>query len=106
MNPGSAGSRIRVVVALAALLSGDGAELRYVCVDDLRYTGGQLIEPGIWARLRIPLSDLYAAGRPIQRFSIKNYSAASSVFQVDEIRLAGARWNQYLPLSARGRVRW
>jgi hypothetical protein len=77
------------------------SELRYRPVDDCRYTDEQPIEPGVWTRVRIPLSHLDASGRFLQRVSIKNYNPQLSSFWVDEIRLVGASWRVYLPMVIR-----
>lgn len=78
-----------------------GVELRYRSVDDCRYTEGKAIEPGVWTKVRIPLSHLNALGRVLQRVSIKNYSDQPSSFWIDEIRLVGASWRVYLPVVVR-----
>ncbi len=77
------------------------SELRYRPVDDCRYTDEQPIEPGVWTRVRIPLSHLDASGRPVQRVSIKNHNPQPYSFWVDEIRLVGASWRAYLPMVIR-----
>lgn len=46
-------------------------ELRYL-PGFCRYAGGKPIEPGTWARVRVPLTDLDGAERSLQRVSIKN----------------------------------
>ncbi len=78
-------------------------ELRARPVGDCRYVEGGTIEAGIWKRVRIPLSDLNAAGRPLTRVSIQDRSGqASTAFWVDEIRLVGARpWSVCLPTVLR-----
>jgi hypothetical protein len=77
---------------------GDDQPLRDRPVEDCRYTEGQLITPGIWTRVRIPLKDLNASNRMIQRLSIGNDSDQPFTFYVDDVRLVGAVWKQYLPL--------
>lgn len=77
------------------------SELRYRPIDDCRYTDEQPIEPGVWTRVRIPLSHLDASGQLLQRVSIKNYQPQPSSFWVDEIRLVGASWRVYLPMVIR-----
>ncbi|MCL5997446.1 MAG: hypothetical protein M1546_15520 [Chloroflexi bacterium] len=74
-------------------------ELRYLPV--CRYCDGGAIGPVTWQRVRIPLSDLDAARRRIQRVSIKNYTDHISTFWVDEVRLVAATWRVYLPLVIR-----
>jgi hypothetical protein len=67
-------------------------------VEDCRYTDGQPITHGIWTRVRIPLKDLNASDRLLQRLSIGNGSDQPFTFYVDEVRLAGALWKTFLPL--------
>jgi hypothetical protein len=73
------------------------AALRYRPIDDCRYTNGQPIEPGVWTRVRIPLSHLDASGRLIQRVSIMNNSTQPIAYSVDEMRFVGATWRVFLP---------
>jgi hypothetical protein len=80
------------------------AELRYRTVDDCRYTGVKTIVPGVWTRVRIPLNDLNAIGKLLQRVSIKKEDDQTSSFWVDEIRLIGySRYVVYLPVILRNR---
>ncbi len=74
-------------------------ELLYLSL--CRYSEGGVIEPGTWKRIRVPLPDLNAAQRLIQRIAIKNYSDQSSTFWVDEVRLIAATWRVYLPVAIR-----
>lgn len=67
------------------------AGLRQRPVDDGRYTAGQRLQPGIWTRVRIPLADLNAGNRSLQRVSIQNQTGEISSFWVDEIRFLPAR---------------
>jgi len=76
-------------------------ELRYRPVDDCRYTDGEPVGPGVWMRVRIPLRDLNAGGRQLQRVSIKNYNDQPSSFGLDEMRLVGATWRVHLPIVVR-----
>ena len=62
-----------------------------------RYMTGPL-NPLTWNRVRIPLSDLNAVGRTLQRISFKNVTNQPQSFWVDEIRLIGAGWRAYIPL--------
>ncbi len=78
-------------------------ELRTRPVEDCRYTGGVPIVPGVWTQVRIPLADLNASHRLIQRFSIGNYSDQPFTFYVDEIRLAAGEWKRFLPLVVNNR---
>ncbi len=55
------------------------------------------IELGTWKQVRVPLSDMNAAGRFLQRISIDNPDSQPSSFWVDDIRLVGATWTVYLP---------
>jgi hypothetical protein len=66
-------------------------------VEDCRYTDVQRIAPGIWTRVRIPLEDLKSSNRMLQRLSIGNSSYQPFTFYVDEARLVGAVWKQFLP---------
>jgi hypothetical protein len=50
--------------------NGDDRPLRDRPVEDCRYIELQLIVPGIWTRVRIPLKDLNANIRLLQRVSI------------------------------------
>ena len=77
------------------------AELRYLRIDDCRYTGGQAIQPGIWTQVRVPLADLEAVERQIQRVSIKNYAAEPFSFAVDEMKFVVAVQRVYLPIIIR-----
>lgn len=81
----------------------DGIQLRKRPVEDCRYTEAGTIEAGTWKLVRIPLSDLNAAGRSLVRIAIQNRSGqASTAFWVDEIRLVGAvTWRVYLPVVLR-----
>jgi hypothetical protein len=82
--------------------SEDGTELHGQRVECSRYIEGGTIEAGIWKRVRIPLSDLNAAGRSLIRVSIQDRRGeGSAVFWVDEIRLVGATWPVYLPVILR-----
>lgn len=74
-------------------------ELRYLPI--CRYLEGGVIEPGVWKRVRIPLTDLNAAGRFLQRVSIRNFGDEPSLFWVDEIRLVAATRRVYLPVVIR-----
>jgi hypothetical protein len=78
-------------------------DLRRRPVDDCRYIEGGSIEAGTWKRVRIPLSDLNAAGRFLGGIAIPDRSGqASTAFWVDEIRLVGAVWTVHLPLVITG----
>jgi hypothetical protein len=77
---------------------GNSTELRYRLVDECRHTDERTIEPGIWTRVRIPLSDLDASDRQLQQISIINYNSQSSTFWVDEIQLVGALQRVCLPM--------
>jgi hypothetical protein len=81
----------------------DGTELRRRPVNDCRYIEGGTIEPGTWKRVRIPLSDLNAAGRSLVTIAIQDRSGqGSNAFWVDEIRLVAAvTWRVYLPVVLR-----
>ena len=68
-------------------------------VEDCRYTGGQPITHGVWTRVLIPLKDLEANNRRLQRLSIGNGSDQPYTFYVDDIRLVGALWTTFLPLT-------
>jgi hypothetical protein len=68
-------------------------------VEDCRYTGGQPITHGVWTRVLIPLKDLKADNRRLQRLSIGNGRDQPFTFYVDDIRLVGAKWTTFLPLS-------
>ena len=76
----------------------DDQPMRDRPVEDCRYTEGQPITPGIWTRVRIPLKDLNASNRLLQRVSIGNHSDQTLTFYVDEMRLVGALWKRYLPM--------
>lgn len=76
-------------------------ELRTRPVEDCRYTEGILITPGIWTQVHIPLKDLNANNRMLQRISIGNNSDQPFTFYVDDIRLVGAKWKKLLPLVMR-----
>jgi hypothetical protein len=78
---------------------GDDQPLRTRPVEDCRYTEGQPITPGVWTRLRIPLKDLNAGNRLLQRVTIGNKSDQPFSFYVDDVRLVGAAWKRYLPLT-------
>jgi hypothetical protein len=80
----------------------NGAEGRHRPLDDCRYTGEQPLQPGVWTRVRLPLSHLEASGRPIQRVSVMNTTAQPASFWLDEIRLVGAAWHIYLPTAVGG----
>jgi hypothetical protein len=79
----------------------NGSELFYRPIDNCRYIDKKPIEPGVWTRVRIPLSHMDASGRRLQRVSIKNFNSQPSSFWVDEIRLVGASWRVYLPMVIR-----
>ena len=68
-------------------------------VEDCRYIELQPIVPGIWTRIRIPLKDLNANSRLLQRVSIGNRSDQPFTFYMDEVRLVGARWKNFLPIT-------
>jgi hypothetical protein len=84
------GEQIRVYVN-----DENDAELRYLPL--CRYMTGPL-DPQTWNRVRIPLSDLNASGRTLQRISFKNVTDQPQSFWIDEIRLIGAGWHAYIPL--------
>ena len=67
-------------------------------LDFCRYAETPPIVPDVWTRIRIPLLDLNAANRSIQRLSFVNYQDHASSFWLDQIQLIGATWNGYLPL--------
>ncbi len=71
------------------------SELRYVPA--CSFTDGITIQPGTWVRVRIPLADMNAANRLIQRVSLKNYSNQIIQFWIDEIRLISGVWRTFLP---------
>jgi hypothetical protein len=73
-------------------------ELRTRPVEDCRYTDNQPIVPGVWTRVRIPLKDLDASHRILQRLSIGNNSNQPLTFYVDDVRLVGVLWKRNLPL--------
>jgi hypothetical protein len=58
--------------------------------EDCRYTDGQPLTPGAWTRVRIPLKDLQANSRMLQRVSIGNAYDQPFTYYVDDIRLVGA----------------
>ena len=68
-------------------------------VEDCRYTELQPIAAGEWTRVRIPLKDLNASERLLQRVSIGNNSDQPFTFYVDEVRLVGALWKRFLPMT-------
>jgi hypothetical protein len=72
--------------------------LRTRPVEDCRYTENQPITAGVWTRVRIPLKDLNASNRMLQRISIGNNRNWPFTFYVDDIRLVGALWKSNLPL--------
>lgn len=61
------------------------SELLYVPV--YRYTDGVTIQPGVWSRVRIPLADMSAANRLIQRVTIKNTGSQAIQLWIDDINL-------------------
>jgi hypothetical protein len=61
------------------------SELRYLPV--YRYADGLTIQPGVWLRVHIPLADMDAANRLIQRIAIKNSSSQAIQLWIDEIKL-------------------
>jgi hypothetical protein len=75
---------------LGVFVIANDSELRTRPVDYCRYTDGQPIEPGVWTRVRIPLSDLNASDRLLQSVCIRNLGSQPSSFWVDEIRLVAA----------------
>ena len=75
------------------------SELRYLPV--CSYTDGVTIQPGVWARVRIPLADMKAANRLIQRVAIKNNSSQTIQLWIDEIQLVPGTWRTFLPLLRR-----
>jgi hypothetical protein len=79
----------------------NGTELRYRLVDECRHTDERTIEPDIWTRVRIPLSDLDASKRQLQQISIINYNSQPTTFWVDEVHLVGALQRVYLPMVIR-----
>ncbi|MEW5958929.1 MAG: hypothetical protein AB1801_14450, partial [Chloroflexota bacterium] len=79
----------------------NGVMLRYLPV--CRYAEGEMIEPGIWKRARLPLSDLNATGRLVENVCINNWSEVPFSYWVDEIRLLGATWKTYLPVVIKNR---
>jgi hypothetical protein len=80
---------------------GNDVPLRDRPVEDCRYTEGQPITRGNWTRVRIPLKDLNASNRLLQRLSIGNNSDQPFTFYVDEVRLVRALWNTFLPVILR-----
>ena len=76
----------------------NGQELRTRPVEDCRYTENQPITPGVWTRVRIPLRDLNASHRMLQRLSIGNNRDWPFTFYVDDVHLVGALWVNNLPL--------
>jgi hypothetical protein len=68
-------------------------------VEDCRYTQGRPFAHEIWTRVRIPLKDLQAGSRLLQRVSIGNRSDQAFTFYVDDVRLVGALWSTFLPLT-------
>jgi hypothetical protein len=86
---------------LGVFVIGNDLELRTRPVDYCRYTDRQPIEPGLWTRVRIPLSDLDASERLLQSVCIRNLGSQPSSFWVDEIRLVAASWHVYLPMVLR-----
>ena len=77
---------------------GDDQPLRDRPVEDCRYTEGDPIATGIWTRVRIPLEDLKANNRLLQRVSLGNHSDQTITFYVDDMRLVGAMWKRFLPM--------
>jgi hypothetical protein len=77
---------------------GNDQMLRTRPVEYCRYTDDRPITPGIWTRVRIPLNDLNASNRMLQRLSIANNSDTPFTFYVDELRLVGALWKTFLPV--------
>jgi len=77
---------------------GEDVPLRTRPVEDCRYTGGQPISAGKWTRVLIPLKDLVANNRLLQRISIGNARDAYFIYYVDEVRLVAASWKRFLPL--------
>ena len=71
------------------------SELRYLQV--CNYADGGTIQPGVWTRVRIPLTDMNAANRSIQRVAIKNYSSQAIQLSIDEIQLVPGSWSIFLP---------
>lgn len=66
-----------------------------------RFTPTCSIPAGAWTRVLIPLVNIQAANRQIQRVSLKNYSAQQTQFSVDEMRLISIEWLKFLPLLTR-----
>lgn len=60
------------------------------CCFIYRYADGAAIQPGVWTRVRIPLADMNAANRLIQRFTIKNTSSQTIQLWIDDINLVPA----------------
>ena len=77
---------------------GNDVMLRTLPVEDCRYTGGQPISAMKWTRVLIPLKDLNADHRLLQRISIGNARDAYFIYYVDEVRLVAASWKRFLPL--------
>ena len=73
--------------------------LRTRPVEDCRYTDLHPISLGEWTRVRIPLNDLNADNRLLQRISIGNNSDQPFTFYVDDVRLVGALWERFLPIT-------
>jgi hypothetical protein len=73
-------------------------ELRRRPVEDCRYTDNQPITPGVWTHIHIPLKDLNASHRLLQRLSIMNNRDQPFTFYVDDVRLVAPVWKRYLPL--------
>jgi hypothetical protein len=68
-------------------------------VEDCRYTEGRPITHGVWTRVRIPLKDLNANDRMLQRISIGSGSDQPFTFYVDDMHLVRALWKTCLPLA-------
>jgi hypothetical protein len=84
-----------------AFWDADGQLLPLRMVSNCRYVAGGSVEPGQWKIVRIPLSDLGAAGATISSIAILERSGATASFWVDELRLLRAAWRVRLPVLRR-----
>jgi hypothetical protein len=78
---------------------GNDVDLPSHHVEDCRYTGGHPITPGTWTHVLIPLKDLKAGKRLLDRLSIGNGSDTPFTYYVDDVSLVGGTWKRCLPLA-------
>lgn len=83
----------------------DGAQLPSAPVNDCRHLAAGEVTPGIWHRVRIPLSELNPDFKMVTRVNIQNRSAGDSVqFWLDNIQLVAGKEPSarvYLPMTLR-----